>query len=48
MVVASARGLQNLGNSHYQFNWKTLTSYANSCKTLQLSLGDGLPRTAAF
>jgi hypothetical protein len=41
-------GLQNLGNGFYQLNWKTPTTYASSCKTLQLDLGDGLDRTAAF
>jgi parallel beta-helix repeat protein len=41
-------GLQNLGNGYYQFNWKTPTTYANSCKTLNLNIGDGTPRTALF
>ena len=34
-------GLQNLGNGFYQFNWKTPKTYANSCKTLKLNLGEG-------
>ena len=34
-------GLINHGNGYYQFNWKTPTSYANSCRTFVLTLGDG-------
>ena len=41
-------GLQNLGDGHYQLNWKTPNSYANSCKTLRLDLGEGSARTAQF
>jgi hypothetical protein len=43
-----ASALQNLGDGYYQLNWKSPTSYANSCKTLQLDLGEGSPRTALF
>ena len=32
--------LQNLGNGYYQMNWKTLSSYANSCKKLTLNIGN--------
>jgi len=39
--TAGASGLQNLGNGYYQWNWKTPTSYANTCKTLKLDLGEG-------
>ena len=35
-------GLQNLGDGYYQFNWKTPKTYANSCKTLTLTLGGGV------
>ena len=45
---AGSSGLQNLGDGYYQYNWKAPASYANSCKTLMLDLGDGSPRTAAF
>jgi hypothetical protein len=38
-------GLQNLGNGYYQFNWKTPTSYLNSCKSLSLNLGEADPRS---
>lgn len=38
---AGNSGLQNLGDGYYQFNWKTPQSYARSCKTLRLNLGDG-------
>lgn len=41
-------GLQNHGNGNYQFNWKTPKTYAKSCKTLKLDLGDGIHRTAEF
>jgi hypothetical protein len=47
--AAGASGLINKGDGSYQFNWKTPTSYAKSCKTLQLNLGDGSPvKTAMF
>ena len=39
--ASGSSGLQNHGNGYYQFNWKTPTSYANSCKTFALNLGDG-------
>ncbi len=47
-TAAGGSGLQNLGNGYYQLNWKTPTSYANSCKTLRLNLGEGIARTALF
>lgn len=49
-AAAGASGLQNLGNGYYQFNWKTPKSYAHSCKTLKLGLGEGAgqERTARF
>ena len=40
-VASGSSGLQNLGDGYYQFNWKTPTSYANSCKTMRLNLGEG-------
>jgi hypothetical protein len=49
--AAGSSGLQNLGNGYYQFNWKTPTNYANSCKTMTLDLGEGTlttPHTALF
>jgi hypothetical protein len=46
--AAGSSGLQNLGNGYYQFNWKSPSTYANSCKTLKLDLGEGTPRTAVF
>jgi hypothetical protein len=46
--AAGSSGLQNLGNGYYQFNWKSPTTYANSCKTLNLDLGEGSPHTALF
>ena len=40
--------LKHLGDGYYEFNWKTPKSYANSCKTLYLDLGDGVNHTAEF
>jgi hypothetical protein len=44
-VAAGSSGLQNLGDGNYQINWKSPTSYAGSCKTLNLNLGEGTTRT---
>ena len=46
--AAGSSGLQNLGDGYYQFNWKSPTSYANSCKSLRLDLGEGSARTVAY
>jgi hypothetical protein len=46
--AAGASGLINQGGGSYQFNWKTPTSYAKSCKTMRLDLGEGTYRTALF
>jgi len=48
--AAGESGLQNLGNGYYQFNWKAPTSYAGTCKTLKLDVGEGAgqERTALF
>jgi outer membrane protein assembly factor BamB len=47
-VASGPSGLQNLGNGYYQFNWKTPKSYAKSCKTAHLDLGEGITRDAYF
>jgi len=48
-TTAGGSGLQNLGDGYYQLNWKTPASYARSCKTLHLDLGEGSgTRTASF
>ena len=47
-TVAGSSGLQNQGNGYYQLNWKSPTSYANSCKTMQLDLHDGVTHDALF
>jgi hypothetical protein len=45
-VAAGSSGLLNLGNGYYQINWKSPTSYAGSCKTVNLSLaGEAAPLT---
>ena len=48
--VAGSSGLLNQGDGYYQFNWKTPKTYAQSCKTLKLDLGEGpgMERTALF
>jgi hypothetical protein len=46
--AAGGSGLQNLGDGYYQFNWKTPKTYAGSCKTLKLDLGDGQEHSALF
>jgi hypothetical protein len=40
-IAAGGSGLQNLGDGYYQLNWKSPTSYANSCKRLRLDLSEG-------
>ena len=46
--ASGGSGLQNLGSGYYQFNWSTPKSYAGSCKTMSLNLGEGLVHTALF
>ena len=43
--ASGSSGLQNLGDGYYQFNWKSPTSYASSCKWLNLKLGAEPTRT---
>ena len=47
-IAAGSSGLLNLGNGYYQINWKAPKSYAGSCKTLHLDLGEGITRDALF
>ena len=47
-TVASASGLQNLGNGYYQLNWKSPKTLAAACGTLRLSIGDGVTHDALF
>jgi hypothetical protein len=42
--ASGSSGLQNLGDRYYQFNWKSPTNYANTCKSLYLDFGEGSPR----
>jgi hypothetical protein len=39
--ASGASGLQNQGDGRYQFNWKTPTTYAGSCKSIELVFGTG-------
>ena len=47
-AATGGSGLQNLGGGYYQFNWATPKTYANSCKTMQLNLGEGTTHNALF
>lgn len=38
---SGSSSLQYLGDGYYQWNWKSPTTYAGSCKTLKLNLGEG-------
>jgi hypothetical protein len=40
--------LQNLGDGYYQWNWKSPSSYAKSCKTVTVDLGAGGSLSAGF
>ncbi|HEU0306371.1 MAG TPA: PxKF domain-containing protein, partial [Lysobacter sp.] len=40
--------LQNLGNGYYQLDWAAASSLRNSCRRLDLNLGDGQVRSAQF
>jgi hypothetical protein len=45
--AAGSSSLQNLGGGYYQFNWKSPTSYAKSCKMLTVN-GVGVQQSALF
>jgi hypothetical protein len=47
-VATGRSGLQNQGGGYYQFNWATQKSYAKTCRTVRLDLGDGVLHTAEF
>ena len=38
----------NGGHANDHLNWQTAASYAGSCKTLRLDIGDGVLHTALF
>ncbi|MFC5578935.1 PxKF domain-containing protein [Lysobacter niabensis] len=40
--------LQNLGNGYYQLDWMAASSLRNSCRRLDLDLGDGQLHSAQF
>ena len=48
VTAAGGSGLQNFGDGSYQLNWKTPKTYAGSCRTLRMDLGDGVQHTAEF
>jgi len=47
-AATGGSGFQNLGGGYYQLNWATPKAYANSCKTMQLNLGEGTTHNALF
>jgi Calcineurin-like phosphoesterase/Bacterial Ig domain len=47
-TAVGGSGLQNFGDGSYQYNWRAPTSYAGSCRTVRLDLGDDLLRTVEF
>ena len=40
-ATASTSGLLNLGDGNYQYNWKTATNFAGTCKSISLVFGSG-------
>ena len=46
--TTGASGLISDGHGNYHLNWQTPASYAGSCKTLRLDIGDGVLHTALF
>jgi hypothetical protein len=48
--ATGASGLQNPGDGYYQWTWKTPKTYANSCRTIKLDIGEGAGKehTAMF
>ena len=41
LYVSGTSGFQNLGDGYYQFKWKTLASWAKTCRDLRLDLAEG-------
>jgi hypothetical protein len=39
--AGSTSGLLNLGGGRYQYNWKTVSGYAGTCKSIALVFGSG-------
>jgi hypothetical protein len=40
-TYSGGSGLQYIGDGYWQYNWKTLKSYAGQCRTLLLRTADG-------
>lgn len=47
-TASGSSGFQNLGGGFYQFNWKTSSAWAGTCRQLQVNLGDGILHVADF
>jgi hypothetical protein len=47
-TVASSSALKNLGDGYYQLNWQSSRTFAGSCRTLRLDIGDGVTHDALF
>lgn len=46
--AAGSSGLQNLGDGYYQVNWKSLSSYAGSCRTVTFDIKGASHHQANF
>jgi hypothetical protein len=47
-VGSTVGAFQNLGAGFYQLNWKTLGSYAGTCRAMHLDVGDGVTHDVLF
>jgi hypothetical protein len=47
-TYTNASGLQYLGDGYWQFNWQTPKTYSGQCRTMTLTLADGVEKTATF
>jgi hypothetical protein len=48
LPLERSSGFRHLGNGNYQVTWQTPSSYAKSCKTMHLDLGEGMTHQAFF
>jgi hypothetical protein len=46
--ATSTSGLINHGNGDYQYNWPSPKAYANTCRRVDVELGDGVAHFALF
>jgi hypothetical protein len=48
VYTTGSSGLQYLGDGRWQYNWKTMKSWAGSCRVMTLTLNDGSTHDAYF